>query len=88
MSTTITLTEEQNQVLQQVLKLLLGVEDAGHGRGLALTSEQYTALYHSRQSSRKLGLLYGRNAHHFNRVWRRLGLDTTLMPSYRKGGGE
>lgn len=82
MSTTITLTEVQADTLRQVLVML--VSSSGYGKSLMFSKEQYTALYYSGESSRKLGRLYGKNEHHFNRVWKRMGLDTALMPSSRK----
>ena len=85
MPKTITLTDEQLALLRDLFSQLLDSDYKGYGRHkLALTAEQYTALYGSGQSSRKLGKLYAVNPNHFNRVWKAMGLDLVRDAASRK----
>ena len=73
MSKVLILTDDEKNLLRGILSQLL---DSDYKRGrLALTADEYIAAYGSGQSSRKLGKLHGVNANHFNRVWRKQGLD-------------
>lgn len=82
---TLVLTEDQLALLRDLFSQLLDSDYKGYGRHkLALTADQYTELYGSGQSSRKLGKLYSVNPNHFNRVWKAMGLDIVRDAPSRK----
>ena len=68
---------------EQALDLLAQLERYRRKAKVTLDDAEYERLYWSGQSALSLSKQYGVNHNHFIRVWKRIGLDTILLPSQR-----